>query len=156
VLSRAFVKESEGLVESLPDRQISPHPNLVTPEGLALIDATIGRLRNERSAVFGADDHASLARIERELRYWLARRSTAQVVHAPDDTTLVRFGCTVTLARDDGRQQTYRIVGEDEADPSRDTLSYVSPVARAMMGKQVGDTVPMGSSEAEILSLKCS
>jgi hypothetical protein len=73
VLSRAFVKESEGLVESLPDRQISPHPNLVTPEGLALIDATIGRLRNERSAVFGADDHASLARIERELRYWLAR-----------------------------------------------------------------------------------
>jgi transcription elongation GreA/GreB family factor len=135
---------------------VSPHPNLVTPEGLALIDTTVERLRNERSTALGADDQASLARIERELRYWLARRSTAQVVHAPEDSAVVSFGCSVTLARDDGRQQAYRIVGEDEADPTRGTLSYVSSVARALLGKQVGDTVPMGSSEAKILSITCS
>jgi transcription elongation GreA/GreB family factor len=154
-LSRAFVKESEGDVEGLPDRLISPRANLVTPEGLALIDTTVERLRDERSDALGVSDHASLTRIERDLRYWLARRSTAQVVHASNDSAVVIFGCTVTLARDDGRQQTYRIVGEDEADPARGTLSYVSPVARALMGKQVRDTVAIGSSEAEILSIMC-
>ena len=156
-MSRAFVKESDDGAEILPDRPISPHPNLVTPEGLALIDATVERLRNERSAALGAaNDKGSLARIDRDLRYWLARRSTAQVVHAPSDPAVVSFGCTVALARDNGHRQMYRIVGEDEADPARGTLSYVSPVARALMGTQVGDTVPMGSSEAEILSIKCS
>jgi len=74
----------------------------------------------------------------------------------PSDPAVVSFGCTVALARDNGHRQTYRIVGEDEADPARGTLSYASPVARALMGKQVGDTVPMGSSGAEILSIKCS
>jgi transcription elongation GreA/GreB family factor len=152
-MSRAFVKESDGGAEILPDRMISLHPNLVTPEGLALIDATIERLHNERSAALGANDMGPLARIDRDLRYWLVRRSTAQVIHAPNNPAMVSFGCTVALARDNGRRQTYRIVGEDEADPARGTLSYVSPVARALMGKQVGDTVPMGSSEAEILSI---
>lgn len=154
-MSRAFVKETEGSVESLPDRPISPHPNLVTPEGLALIDVTVESLRNERSAALGTSDRASLARID-DLRYWLARRSTAQVVHAPNDPAVVSFGCTVTLARDDGCRPSYRIVGEDEADPAHGTLSYVSPVARALIGKQVGDTVAIGSSEAEILSIMCS
>jgi transcription elongation GreA/GreB family factor len=78
------------------------------------------------------------------------------VVHAPKDPAVVSFGGTVALARDDGRKQTYRIVGEDEADPARGTLSYVSPVARALMGKRVGDTVAIGNSEAEILSIMCS
>jgi len=155
-VSRAFVKESDGSAESLPDRPISPHPNLVTAHGLALIDATVESLRKERSAALGATDQAPLARIERELRYWLIRRSTAQVVHPPDDHTVVGFGCTVTIAREDGRRPSYRIVGEDEADPAHGTLSHVSPLARALIGKRVGDTVPMGNSQVEILSIKCS
>jgi transcription elongation GreA/GreB family factor len=65
----------------------------------------------------------------------------------------VAFGTTVTIARDDGRRQTWRIVGEDEADPTRGTLSYVSPVARALMGKRVGDTVRAGKSDAEIIAI---
>jgi transcription elongation GreA/GreB family factor len=65
----------------------------------------------------------------------------------------VRFGSTVTIERDDGRRQTYRIVGEDEADPSLGTLSYASPVAQALMGKQVGDTVQAGVAEAEIIEI---
>jgi transcription elongation GreA/GreB family factor len=153
-VSRAFVKETDDTSEGLPDRPISAHPNLVTPEGLELIDVTLARLREERAAALGVSDHVSQARIERELRYWVARRSTAQVVRGTSDCAVVGFGCTVTIARNDGRRQTYRIVGEDEADPAGGTLSYVSPMARALMGKQVGDTVSVGSSEAEILAIK--
>ena len=155
-MSRAFVKETDEIVESLPDRPISTHQNLVTPEGLGLIEAALARLRQERALAREADDRAALARIARDLRYWTSRHSTARVVRAPKDAAVVRFGSTVTIARDDERRESYRIVGEDEADPSRGTLSYVSPAARALMGKQVGDVVRVGSSEAEILEIKPS
>ena len=59
----------------------------------------------------------------------------------PADCDSVRFGCQVTIERDDGRRQTFRIVGEDEADPAEGTLSYVAPLARALIGKEVGDVV---------------
>jgi transcription elongation GreA/GreB family factor len=77
----------------------------------------------------------------------------ARAMHEPDDNTQVRFGHTVTIIRDDGREQTYRIVGEDEADPTHGTLSHVSPLARALFGKRVGEVVPAGSGEAEILKI---
>jgi transcription elongation GreA/GreB family factor len=155
-VSRAFVKETDETFESLPDRPISEHQNLVTPEGLELIEAALVRLRQERVLAQGANDRAAQARIARDLRYWTSRQSTAQVVCTPKDATVIRFGCIVTIARDDGRRQSYRIVGEDEADPSRGTLSYVSPVARALMGKRVGDVVRVGISEAEVLEIKLS
>jgi transcription elongation GreA/GreB family factor len=153
-VSRAFVKETDETFESLPDRPVSAHENLVTPEGLGLIEAALTRLRQERALAHGANDRAAQARIARDLRYWTSRHSTARVVRAPNDAAVVRFGCTVTIARDDERRESYRIVGEDEADPSRGTLSYVSPAAQALMGKQVGDVVRVGSSEAEILEVK--
>ena len=65
----------------------------------------------------------------------------------------MQFGSTVTIERDDGRRQTFRIVGEDEAEPAQGTLSYVSPVARALMNKSVGDVVQAGPSEAEIVGI---
>jgi len=71
----------------------------------------------------------------------------------PDDNSVVRFGHTVTIVRDDGREQTFRIVGEDEANPARGTVSQVSPLARALFGKCVGDTVSVAGGEAEILSI---
>ena len=71
-----------------------------------------------------------------------------------EETSTVRFGNRVTIARDDGRTQTFRIVGEDEADPAEGLLSYVSPLARALTGKRVGDVVPAGQSEAEILAIE--
>jgi transcription elongation GreA/GreB family factor len=153
-VSRAFVKETDETFESLPDRPISAHQNLVTPEGLELIEAALARSRQERALALNANDRAAQARIARDLRYWTSRHSTAHVVRVPMDAAVVRFGCTVTIGRDDERRENYRIVGEDEADPSRGTLSYVSPVARALMGKQVGDVVRVGSSEAKILEIK--
>src|SRR5918912_3984387 len=142
-MSSAFVKEPEGgeAFEDLPDRPISPHPNFVTREGLARIEAELTRLHEEHAAAQAADDKVALAKTSRDLRYWTARRASAQVVHPPQDASEVHFGSTVTIERDDGRRQTFRIVGEDEADPSLGTLSYASPVAQALMGKQVGDTV---------------
>ena len=87
------------------------------------------------------------------MRYWTSRRATAQVVEPPSDASEVRFGSTVTIEREDGRRQTYRIVGEDEADPSLGTLSYVSPVAQALLGKQVGDAIEAGTAEATIIAI---
>jgi GreA/GreB family transcription elongation factor len=65
----------------------------------------------------------------------------------------VQFGSTVTFLRDDGRRQTFRIVGEDEADPSRGTVSYVSPLAKVLLGRKVGDVVPAATGEVEIVKI---
>jgi transcription elongation GreA/GreB family factor len=153
-VSRAFVRETDETFESLPDRPVSAHQNLVTPEGLVQIEAMLARLREERAGAQMTNDRAAHARIDRDLRYWTSRHFTAQVVRPPKDTAEVHFGCTVTIKRDDERRVIYRIVGEDEADPSRGTVSYISPLARALMGKQVGDVLRVGRSEAEILAIK--
>ena len=155
-MSSAFVKEPEGgeAFEDLPDRPISPHPNFVTPEGFSRIEAELERLHREHAAAQEADDKASLARTARDLRYWTARRSGAQEMPPPSGNAKVQFGSTVTIQRDDGRRQTFRIVGEDEAEPAQGTLSYVSPVARALLNKAVGDVITAGSGEAEIVEIR--
>ena len=153
-MSKAFTKEPEtgDVYEDLPDRPVSPH-NLVTPKGLEMIEAELARLHLEHTAAQEANDRARLAKTNRDLRYWTSRRATAQVMEPPKDAKEVHFGSTVTILREDGRRQTYRIVGEDEANPSVGTLSYVSPVAQALMGKQVGDVVEAGAAEAEIVEI---
>jgi len=153
-MSKAFTRESDedGLAE-LPDREVSPYQNLVTPEGLAAIDAEIDRQSRVKAAALAADDKGAAARAARELRYWTARRNTAQVAPPPEDDERVRFGSSVTIERDDGRKSTWRIVGEDEADPVRGTLSHASPLARALMGREVGETVRAGATQAEIVAI---
>jgi transcription elongation GreA/GreB family factor len=153
-MSRAFVKQdAEESFEDLPERPVSEHPNYVTAAGLALIEAELTRLSQEHAAALAASDRTLQARAARDLRYWTARRASAQLVPSRNDTTQVHFGSTVTIARDDGRRQTFRIVGEDEADPAHGTLSHVSPLARALFGKEVGDTIQVGHSEAEIVEI---
>jgi transcription elongation GreA/GreB family factor len=154
-MSRAFVKEPDGqdAFEELPERPVSPHPNLVTAEGLARIEAEVARLQQEHAAAQAANDRSALVRSARDLRYWNARRATAEVVSPPSDSTQVHFGSTVSIVRDDGRRQTFRIVGEDEADPAQGTLSHASPLARALFGKKIGDAVRAGQSDAEIVEI---
>jgi len=155
-MSRAFVKEPDGAeaFEELPDRPISEHSNLVTPQGLAQIENNLTRLHEQHAQAQSAGDRAALASVGRDLRYWTARRSTAQVMPPPEDTAKVQFGSTVTIVRDDDRRQTFRIVGEDEAEPAQGTLSYASPVARALLNKAVGDVITAGSGEAEIVEIR--
>jgi transcription elongation GreA/GreB family factor len=154
-MSRAFVREPEGgeAFEDLPDRSISPH-HLVTPAGLARMDEEIEALEKRVRDAQVRDDKAEVARLSRDLRYWSARRVSAEVVPPPTDTSHVRFGAEVTFEREDGRRQTYRIVGEDEADPAKGSLSYISPLAQSLMGKEVGDTVTVGQGQAEIVSIR--
>jgi transcription elongation GreA/GreB family factor len=154
-MSRAFVREPEGgeAFEDLPDRSSSSH-HLVTPSGLAQMDAEIMSLEQRLEEAKAADDKAEMARLSRDLRYWSARRMSAELVSPSTDQSHVRFGARVTFEREDGRRQIYRIVGEDEADPAKGTISYVSPLAQALMGKEVGDVVPVGPAKAEIIDIE--
>jgi transcription elongation GreA/GreB family factor len=152
-MSRAFVNEDD-FVEDLPDRPIPDHPNLVTANGLALIEAALQTARREHGEAQAAADRGALASAGRELRYWSARRASAQLVAVDPDNDAVQFGTSVTIVRDDGREQRFAIVGSDEADPARGTVSYVSPLARALVGKHVGDVVKTGGGEAEITAIQ--
>ncbi len=155
-MNKAFVKDDDGTGpgEALPDREIPRHPNLVTAEGVAQIDNMLARALGAFAAAQEAEDRDAMARAARDERYWTSRRSTAQLVAPPKDHVHVKFGAKVMIARDDGRRQTFRIVGLDEADPARGTLSYVSPMAQALMGRAVGDVVNVGGSGAEIVEIE--
>ncbi len=153
MMSRAFVKDADAL-EVLPDRLISQHPNDVTQEGMAHLEAMLRAAREAHGAALTANDRAAIAQASRDLRYWSARRATARVVLDPTDTTQVRFGSSVSIRRADGREQTFRIVGEDEADPARGTISHASPLARSVLGKRVGDVATLGASDLEIKAIR--
>ena len=98
-------------------------------------------------------DRTAMARATRDLRYYSARRASAQLRELDPALDVLQFGGTVTFDREDGRRQTFRIVGEDEADPAQGSVSYVSPVARALLGKGVGETAMVAGGEVEILSI---
>lgn len=152
-MSRAFVKETAD-VEDLPDRPISDLPNDVTAEGLDRIEQALAAAEANQAAAQSAGDSAALASARRDLRYWSARRATASVAPEPVDNSLVRLGHTVTIVREDNRRQTFRIVGEDEADPAHGTISHASPLARALFGKAIGEVVAIAGGEAEILEIR--
>src|ERR1700744_118439 len=152
-MSRAFVNEDTH-IDALPDRPVSEHPNLVTPEGLALIEAALEAARRAYAEAQAAGDRDQLASAGRELRYWSARRASAQLREGEPAADVAQFGHTITIERDDGRRQTFRIVGEDEADPAKGSISYVSPLARSLLGRCVGDAVHAGRDEAEIVEIK--
>ena len=158
-MSVAFTKEedSEAQAANLPDRPISPHPNLVTAQGLAALDTALAEARAAYAAAQAAGeinaDRTAMARATRDLRYYSARRASAQLIETPADADKVVFGGAVTFERADGRRSTFRIVGEDEADPNQGAVSYVSPLARALLGKRVGETAMVAGSEVEVLAL---
>ena len=130
----------------------------MTPEGLDQIETELAAARaayaSAQSAGGAADgDRTAMARATRDLRYWSARRATAQLMTRDPAKTVVQFGDRVTFEREDGRVQTFRIVGEDEADPAKGSVSYVAPIARALLGKAVGDVSPAPGGEIEITAI---
>jgi transcription elongation GreA/GreB family factor len=153
-MSRAFMKEDDGAGgEELAELIVSPHRNLVTPEGQAQIDATVERLRAELSVARAAEDRAATRRIQRDLRYWIERQRTAERVPATAGDGKVRFGSTVTLEMPDGSRVEYRIVGEDEADPAAGMISWVSPLATRLIGREIGDPVELPTGSAEVCAI---
>ena len=152
-MSRAFVKEPEGdAAEALPDRPISQYHNYVTTSGLQQIEAEVAGLQAALATASGHDDPLATRTIVRDLNYWKARRASAELVHPPRDASTIRFGSRVTLDTG-GRRLSFRIVGEDEADPKHGLLSYVAPLARELIGKEVGDTVSTPGGEAEVIAI---
>ncbi|MDR6756169.1 transcription elongation GreA/GreB family factor [Mycoplana sp. BE70] len=159
-MSVAFVKEesAETAAETLlPDRPVSPHPNLVTEAGLKALELQLQQAREAYHAANTIEEvnerRRQTAGPLRDLRYFTERVRTAELVPDPTSSETVAFGSTVTFARDDGRVQTYRIVGEDEADPKAGSISYVSPVARVLIGKAIGDAASVGEQELEITAI---
>ena len=156
----AFTKEEdyESQAADLPDRPISSHPNLVTATGLAAIEAELAAARGAyRAAQAQGDvsaDRTAMARATRDLRYWSQRRATAQLTELEPEAGKVQFGRTVEIEREDGRKQVFRIVGEDEADPAKGAIFYASPLARALLGKSVGDVAEVNGAEVEIVAVR--
>jgi transcription elongation GreA/GreB family factor len=154
-LSRAFVKEHDDAdsYQDLAYRPISPFRNLVTASGLKQIETQIAELRTAYGRAAAALDKAATAKASRDLRYWVARRASAELIEPAKNSDVVRFGMRVTIERQTGQRQTFRIVGEDEADPKRGLLSYVSPLARSLLGKSQGDVVATPQGEVEIMEI---
>lgn len=159
-MSVAFVKEESAEAASetvLPARPISDRVNLVTQAGLEMLEADLVRARQALDAANLLEDVNERRRQSavpfRDVRYFSERVRTAQLTSAPCSNEVVAFGHTVTFKRADGRTQTFRIVGEDEANPSEGSISHGSPAAIALIGKSVGDVVRLGPSDIEILSI---
>lgn len=159
-LSVAFIKEDSAETASetmLPARAISAELNLVTEAGLQALDLQLNQARQAYEAASKIEDVNERRRQAaiplRDLCYFAERIRTAQLVPAPTSTEKVAFGSTVSFRREDGRLQKYRIVGEDEADPKAGSISYVSPLARLLIGKAIGDVVSVGNREVEILAI---
>lgn len=159
-MSVAFTKEDSAETASeivLPDRPISPGPNLVTEAGFQALELQLAKAR-EAYEIAGAIEDVNERRRQaasplRDLRYLAERVRTAQVVSASSSTEMVGFGSTVALSSGDGGFRTYRIVGEDEADPKTGSISHLAPLAKLLAGKSVGEVVRIGRNELEITAI---
>lgn len=161
-MSRAFVNEDAGNDRpDLPELPVPPGPNIVTPRGLAALQARIAARQADLVRLKARADRLDKlpeAAAERDLR-WLEARLKAAVVIDPatHDLSAVAFGLAVTVADEAGLETTYEITGEDEADATRQRIAPQSPLARALLGAQVGDVVtwkrPAGAVELEVLGI---
>ncbi len=164
-MSRAFLNEDkfEQAGDELVERPISPHPNYVTPLGFEKLKDEADRLETLRKQLIARKDDSFAAQqkaeVERDLRYYAARLENAIVVDpATQPAHEVRFGAIVGVEDEDGRAWDFSIVGEDEADIASGKVSWVSPLARALIGGRIGDTVkwrrPAGDMELEITAIR--
>ena len=154
-MSSAFTRESDsGLIEDIGERQVSAHRNLVTPRGLEAIEHELETARVALATAERDQDRRAIAMAARDLNYWSARRSSAEVVKPNPDKSEVRFGHTVTLETAGGKTVRYEIVGEDEADPTHGSIPHVAPLAQSLLGKSVGDEVDVKREKAEITGIE--
>ena len=160
-MSVAFTREESAETAAefqLPDRPISPHPNFVTAPGLKALEAAQAEAHRAYEIAQQIEDvnerRRGSAPALRELKYFSERLRTAQLVSSQRHDGVLSFGSRVTFTRNQGQRQSYRIVGEDEADPRQGSISYASPLARLLMGKMVGDVVTLGDDEIEILKIE--
>ena len=166
-MSKAVVKES----------QLARGKNYITPAGYACLEAELGQLvEAERPEVVKTVAWAAsngdrsenadyiygkrrLREIDRRVRFLVKRLEAAEIVDARGrDTDQIFFGATVTIKGKTGKQQTVTIVGIDEVDPARGNVSWISPIAKALLKAREGDRVtlrtPAGKQTLEILAVR--
>jgi transcription elongation GreA/GreB family factor len=155
-MSRAFTREddNDSALSDIGERPVSAHRNLVTAEGLAAIDRMVAELREEFARAESEGNRERMALASRDLRYWVARRESAEVSVPEPGGEVVRFGMTATIENADGKSHSWKIVGEDEADAAQGTISHVSPMAQALFGKKVGDLASVNGKEWEIVKVE--
>lgn len=155
-MSRAFTREedSEAAIADIGERPVSQHRNLVTRAGLEAIDASIAGLRERLALAEASGDREAIALLSRDLRYWNARRETAELSEPEPGEAVVRFGMRVSIVGEDGEERHWSIVGEDEADVAAGRISHVSPMARALFGKGVGETATVSGRDWEITAVQ--
>jgi len=161
-MSRAFVKEDGPDNTPLPDLPVSPHPNYVTPRGLAALQARLAATQADLARLRARADRLDRmpeAAAERDIRYLEARLRSARPVdpaHQPKDE--VAFGACVAVTDDAGQDHVFEITGEDEADAAQGRIAPQSPLARALLGAAVDDCVlwirPAGKLALQITAIR--
>lgn len=160
-MSRAFVKEGDGDLDPLPDLPLSPHPNYVTPRGLAALQSRLKSLQTDLATLKSRADRLDKlpeAAAERDIRYIEARlRSAILIDPSTQPLTEAAFGLVVTVEDETGQQSCFEITGEDEADARLNRIAPQSPLARALIGAQLGDEViwhkPSGAISLTLLKI---
>jgi transcription elongation factor GreB len=165
-VSKAFTsEETPDPPQLVPRRAPLPvgSPNYVTARGLSALRAELASLQAERVGVdllASADDRArTLSALQARTQELEERITSAELVdtstHPPDE---IRFGAQVSVRGPDNVERAYEIVGVDEADAARGRLAFSAPLARALLGRHVGDAVtlrtPRGEDELEVLSVR--
>ena len=165
-MSRAFVKESDDDLAAgeLPERPVPEHVNYVTPKGLELLQTRLRELAErhddlKRQAEENSEARQKLRETDRDMRYFNAQLERATLVdttNQPRDR--VHFGAIVRIEDEDGAEQQFSLVGDDEADVASGRISWASPLAHALIGAKVGDTViwrrPAGETEIQIVDIR--
>lgn len=145
-MSVAFRRDGdEEHLEPKFEIPIPPGPNRVTARGLRLIGERVAELE---ARIAAGGEETAIAALKRDLRYWQTRQITAEPMPVPDGET-VEFGTSVTFALN-GKHRTLAIVGDDEADPASGRITFSAPLARAMIGAEVGECVAFGGKEDAI------
>jgi transcription elongation factor GreB len=167
-MSKAFTREDDTSDEPVLPPLVSPLPagakNYLTAGGAERLRGELGRLvaverpRLVAAAVHDPGTKRELAQLDQRIRYLQQSLATAEIVSAADGTAEhVRFGATVTVRDRKGVESVYRIVGVDEADFSRNEVSWLSPIARTLMHARLGQRVPFkfpsGATELEIVTI---
>ena len=169
-MSRGFDKEDdlEHAGTDVPERLISAQTNYVTENGYCILVQQANALELQRKVLSTKKDdqqaQQQLAVVNRDLRYIAARLESAQVVKTSTNksnvSSLVLFGATVIVEDESGSKHSYEIVGEDEADIKANKISWTSPLAKALIGQKIGETVmwarPAGNTTLEIIDIEYS
>lgn len=162
-MSRAFVNEDNAAAqaEQPVERRISDQPNVVTAAGMTQLQSKVAELQAEHSAQTALGDGADKQRqadIERDLRYFNQRLSSAQLTAPANSTEQVQIGSWVTYADEQGEEQRVQLVGEDQADAARGLINWGSPLGRALLGAHPGDEVtwirPAGNQLIEVIRVE--